>query len=91
VLLNIPVATGFSGKPIAARMTETLPHFPASAEGVCGEIRSGCGKRRAPEIHERFYAKRMNAHKTEIDASHVGFVTHPKEVVAAIEQAAQAR
>jgi hypothetical protein len=22
----------------------TLPHFPATAEGVCGEIRSDCGK-----------------------------------------------
>lgn len=39
---------------------------------------------------ERFYAKRMNAHTTEIDASHIGFVTHPKEVAAVIEQAAAA-
>ena len=37
---------------------------------------------------ERFYAKRMGAKTTEIKASHVVFVTHPKEVVRVIEQAA---
>ncbi len=37
---------------------------------------------------ERFYAKRMNAHTTEVDASHVAFLSHPKEIAAVIEQAA---
>ena len=37
---------------------------------------------------ERFYAKRMNAHTTEIDSSHVAFISHPKEVALVIEQAA---
>lgn len=39
---------------------------------------------------ERFYAKRMRAHTTEIDASHVGFISHPAEVAKVIEAAATA-
>ena len=38
---------------------------------------------------ERFYAKRMGAHTTEIKASHVAFISHPKEVAALIEKAAE--
>ena len=37
---------------------------------------------------ERFYAKRMGAHTTEINASHVAFISHPQEVARLIEQAA---
>ena len=37
---------------------------------------------------ERFYAKRMNAHTTEVDASHVAFITHPAEIAKVIEEAA---
>jgi pimeloyl-ACP methyl ester carboxylesterase len=37
---------------------------------------------------ERFYAKRMGAKTTEINASHVVFITHAKEVAQVIEQAA---
>ena len=37
---------------------------------------------------ERFYAKRMKAHTSEIDSSHVAFISHPKEIAAVIEQAA---
>jgi pimeloyl-ACP methyl ester carboxylesterase len=39
---------------------------------------------------ERFYAKRMNAHTTEIDSSHVVFISHPAEVAKVIEEAATA-
>ena len=39
---------------------------------------------------ERFYAKRMNAHTSEVDASHVAFISHPKEIAAVIEEAANA-
>jgi pimeloyl-ACP methyl ester carboxylesterase len=42
-----------------------------------------------PEL-ERFYAKRMGAKTSEIDASHVAFISHPKVVAALIEQAATA-
>lgn len=37
---------------------------------------------------ERFYAKRMKAHTTEVDASHVAFITHPAEIAKVIEDAA---
>jgi pimeloyl-ACP methyl ester carboxylesterase len=45
-----------------------------------------------PEL-ERWYAKRANSHTIEVpDASHAMYVSHPKEVAAAIEDAAaQAR
>ena len=39
---------------------------------------------------ERFYAKRMGAHTSEIKASHVAFISHPKEIALLIENAAQA-
>ena len=39
---------------------------------------------------ERFYAKRMGAHTSEIKASHVAFISHPKVVAELIEQAAKA-
>jgi pimeloyl-ACP methyl ester carboxylesterase len=39
---------------------------------------------------ERFYAKRMGAHTSEINASHVAFISHPKVVARLIEQAATA-
>ena len=38
---------------------------------------------------ERFYAKRANAKTTEIASSHVTFISHPKEVVKVIEDAAR--
>jgi pimeloyl-ACP methyl ester carboxylesterase len=39
---------------------------------------------------ERFMAKRMHAHVTEIDSSHASFISHPGVVVRLIEQAAAA-
>jgi pimeloyl-ACP methyl ester carboxylesterase len=39
---------------------------------------------------ERFYAKRMGARTVEVKASHVVFISHPKEVARLIEQAATA-
>lgn len=42
-----------------------------------------------PEL-ERFYAKRMHAHTTEIASSHVPFLSHPAAVARLIEQAANA-
>jgi pimeloyl-ACP methyl ester carboxylesterase len=38
----------------------------------------------------RFYAKRMGAKTTEIESSHVSFLSHPKEVVKIIEEASRA-
>ena len=42
-----------------------------------------------PEL-ERFYAKRMGAQTSEIKASHVAFISHPREVARLIERAASA-
>jgi pimeloyl-ACP methyl ester carboxylesterase len=39
---------------------------------------------------ERFFAKRMGATTTEINSSHVVFMSHPKEVAGVIESAARA-
>jgi pimeloyl-ACP methyl ester carboxylesterase len=41
----------------------------------------------SPDL-ERFYARRMNAHTTEIKASHLVFISHPKEVAKIILEAA---
>ena len=41
-----------------------------------------------PEL-ERFYAKRMKARTTEIASSHVVFLSHPREVVKVITEAAE--
>lgn len=38
---------------------------------------------------ERFMAKRMNAHLTEIEASHVSFISQPVKIVEIIEEAAR--
>jgi pimeloyl-ACP methyl ester carboxylesterase len=43
----------------------------------------------SPDL-ERFMAKRINAKTTEIEASHVVMVSHPKEVLTIIEEAANA-
>jgi len=37
---------------------------------------------------ERFYAKRMNAHTTEVKSSHVMYISHPADVAKVIEEAA---
>ncbi|RWK68344.1 alpha/beta hydrolase [Mesorhizobium sp.] len=42
-----------------------------------------------PEL-ERFYAKRMDAKTTEIQASHVPFISHPEAVARLIQEAATA-
>src|ERR1700709_2720055 len=42
-----------------------------------------------PPDAERFWAKRMNAHTTEIKGSHVIFISQPQKVAAVIEDAAK--
>ena len=39
---------------------------------------------------ERFYARRMNAHTTEVRSSHVMYISHPADVAKVIEEAANA-
>lgn len=49
---------------------------------------AGADRTISPEL-ERWYAKRANSHTTEVaGASHAIYVSHPKEVAAAIEDAA---
>jgi pimeloyl-ACP methyl ester carboxylesterase len=43
----------------------------------------------SPDL-ERFYAKRMNAHTTEVRSSHVMYISHPAAVARVIEEAAEA-
>lgn len=43
----------------------------------------------SPDL-ERFYAGRIKARTTELDSSHVSFISHPEEVAQVIEQAASA-
>jgi len=43
----------------------------------------------APEL-ERLQAHRMHAHTSEIDSSHVAYLSHPKAVADLVEQAARA-
>jgi pimeloyl-ACP methyl ester carboxylesterase len=43
----------------------------------------------SPDL-ERFYAKRMNAHTTEVKSSHVMYISHPEQVARVIEEAAKA-
>jgi pimeloyl-ACP methyl ester carboxylesterase len=38
---------------------------------------------------ERFYAKRMKAHTTEVKSSHVMYISHPEQVAKVIEEAAK--
>jgi pimeloyl-ACP methyl ester carboxylesterase len=39
---------------------------------------------------ERFYAKRMKAHTTEVKSSHIIYIAHPEAVAKVIEEAAKA-
>lgn len=41
-------------------------------------------------VAQRFFAERMGAHTTSINASHAGYVSHPAETASVIEQAARA-
>jgi (p)ppGpp synthase/HD superfamily hydrolase len=38
---------------------------------------------------ERFYAKRMKAHTTEVRSSHIMYISHPADVARVIEEAAR--
>jgi len=41
-------------------------------------------------VAERFFAQRMGAKTTSINASHAGYISHPKETTKVIEEAAEA-
>jgi pimeloyl-ACP methyl ester carboxylesterase len=75
-----PIAAGIFAEPIAAAGWKTIPSwFIVSSQDHAIN----------PAL-ERFMAKRMNAQTVELAASHVPFMSKPKEVIQVIESAAAA-
>ena len=73
-----PIAAAIFGESVKAVAWKTVPSwFVVSTQD----------KAINPDL-ERFMAKRMNAQTTEINASHVGFISQPKAVAKIIEAAA---
>ena len=75
-----PVHNSVFGASIGAPAWKTIPSW---------YLVSRQDKALNPDL-ERFYAKRMHAHTSEINASHVAFISHPDVVARLIEQAATA-
>jgi pimeloyl-ACP methyl ester carboxylesterase len=75
-----PVAASSFGEPLAAAAWKTIPSWYAV---------STQDHAINPDL-ERFLAKRMNATITELDASHVSFISQPAEIAKIIEIAAAA-
>jgi pimeloyl-ACP methyl ester carboxylesterase len=73
-----PLASSVFGASVSAAAWKTIPSW---------YVVSSQDRAINPEL-ERFYAKRMGATTSEIAASHVAFLSHPKEVVKVIEDAA---
>jgi pimeloyl-ACP methyl ester carboxylesterase len=74
------IGSGFASAPTAAAW-KSIPSWYVVAQD----------DRTLNPNMERFLAKRMGATITEIKASHVVFISHPKEVAAVIEEAAMAK
>ncbi|BDI30812.1 alpha/beta hydrolase [Capsulimonas corticalis] len=75
-----PVAIASFGATVPAAAWKTIPTWYLVSQE----------DRTINPDQERFFAKRMGAHTSEIKASHCAFISHPKEIVAFIEQAATA-
>jgi pimeloyl-ACP methyl ester carboxylesterase len=73
-----PVAAAIFGEAAKAAAWKTIPSW---------YVVSTQDKAINPDL-ERFMAKRMNAQTTEINASHVGFISQPKAVAKIIKTAA---
>jgi pimeloyl-ACP methyl ester carboxylesterase len=78
-----------SQKPVAAKAFGTPINAPAWREKPTYGI-VATQDRMIDPVLERFMYKRANAHVTEIDGSHVIFISQPRAVANAIEQAASA-
>jgi pimeloyl-ACP methyl ester carboxylesterase len=76
---QMPVNGGVFGASLPEAAWRTIPSW---------YIVSSDDRAINPDV-ERFYAKRAGAKTTEIKASHVPFLSHPKEVVKVIEDAAR--
>ena len=73
-----PIAASSFGEPLAAAAWKTVPSW---------YIVSAQDHAINPDL-ERFFAKRMNATVTELEASHVCFISQPAKIVEVIEAAA---
>jgi pimeloyl-ACP methyl ester carboxylesterase len=75
-----PIAAASFGEPATAAAWKTIPswYLVSSQDHAIN-----------PDL-ERFFAKRMKATTTELDASHVSFISQPEKIVSAIEAAAVA-
>jgi pimeloyl-ACP methyl ester carboxylesterase len=76
---QMPVNGGVFGASLPVAAWRTIPTW---------YIVSSDDRAINPDV-ERFYAKRAGAKTTEIKASHVPFLSHPKEVAKVIEDAAR--
>jgi len=75
-----PIAAAAFGASVPVAAWKTIPSW---------YVVSSQDHALSPDL-ERFYAKRIGAHTSELDGSHVAFISHSKEVAAVIEQAAVA-
>jgi len=75
-----PIKGEIFGTPVGAPAWKTIPSWSLIATG---------DKAIHPDL-ERFFAKRMKAKTTEVEASHVPFLSKPEAVVKIIEEAAKA-
>ena len=73
----------------AAALTDKVTVTPAWKTIPSWYLVSGQDNGMSPDL-ERFFADRMHAHTSEIDASHAGYISHPEAVAELIEQAAVA-
>src|SRR5215467_249099 len=75
-----PLAGSVFGASVPAAAWKTIPSW---------YVVSSQDRAINPDL-ERFYAKRMGAMTSEIAASHVAFLSHPREAAKVIEEAARA-
>jgi pimeloyl-ACP methyl ester carboxylesterase len=75
-------------KPIAAAIFDERAPAPAWKDIPSWFVVAQDDQAINPEL-ERFFAKRMNAHVTDLKASHVAFISQPRAVVKIIEEAAK--
>jgi pimeloyl-ACP methyl ester carboxylesterase len=75
--------------PAAAKVFTTSVNNPAWKTKPSWYLVAQADKVINPDL-ERMYARRAHSHKVEVpDASHAVYISHPKEVAALIEQAAE--
>jgi pimeloyl-ACP methyl ester carboxylesterase len=72
-----PIFGAIFGQAATAAAWKTIPSWYMVAQD---------DRALSPEL-QRLYAKRMNAHTTEIRSSHLPFISHPRDVTKLIGEA----